>query len=332
MRYALTFAFVLLLIITLLFSPPDNLVAQIKYGIVTEGTNQSCVQNPTGQYSTWRDCQLALHPGKYSLVSTTYPVRGQTCTPDQNGPYDWISYQLALHPGKYKIVEAGNNVGPSSKTCTPDPSGPFTWEECQVELQHQLHPDKYKIVDVGTLGPDSKTCAPDPNGPFTWDECQVELQRQLHPGKYKIVSIQSTIGLPDTPACTQDPDGPFTWEECQAELARLRINPPSGPSGENPCPLTGYGRVCHTALGWIPVDITAFAGKFLSIAIGIAGGLALILLVYGSIRVLTSSGNQQSLATGRDIIIAAVSGLLFLIFSILILRALGIIVGVPFTI
>lgn len=96
--------------------------------------------------------------------------------------------------------------------------------------------------------------------------------------------------------------------------------------GRNPC----EGGVCETALGPISTNITQFAAKFLTIAIGLAGGIALILLVYGSVRVLTSAGNQQSLAAGRDVIIAAIAGLLFLIFSILILRALGLVIGLPF--
>lgn len=97
-------------------------------------------------------------------------------------------------------------------------------------------------------------------------------------------------------------------------------------SGQNPC----VGNVCRTALGDIPTDITGFAGRVLSIAIGLAGGIALILMVFGSIRVLTSSGDQQRLSAGRDTIIAAIAGLLFLIFSVLILRALGIVIGITF--
>ncbi len=120
------------------------------------------------------------------------------------------------------------------------------------------------------------------------------------------------------------PDGPviasFTFEVAVGQ------NPGALEPGHNPC----ESGVCKTALGSIPTNITAFAKQFLSIAIGLDGGIALILLVYGSIRVLTSSGNQQSLATGRDIIIAAVAGLLFLIFSVLIIRALGLIVGIGF--
>lgn len=90
--------------------------------------------------------------------------------------------------------------------------------------------------------------------------------------------------------------------------------------GRNPCSATS----CPTALGDIPTDITAFAQKFLGIAIGLAGGIALIILVIGSIRVLTSSGDQQRLGGGRDMIVAAIAGLLFLIFSTLILKFIGV--------
>lgn len=89
--------------------------------------------------------------------------------------------------------------------------------------------------------------------------------------------------------------------------------------GQNPC-TTGS---CETALGSIPTNVSGFSGKILSIAIGLAGGIALIIMVVGAIKVLTSSGDQQKTAAGRDMIVAAVAGLLFLIFSALILRFIG---------
>lgn len=91
--------------------------------------------------------------------------------------------------------------------------------------------------------------------------------------------------------------------------------------GQNPCGPTG--AACNTALGPISTKPQVFASKILALATGVAGGIALILMVIGSIRVLTSSGDQQKLSGGRDMIIAAVAGLLFLIFSVLILRFIG---------
>jgi hypothetical protein len=101
---------------------------------------------------------------------------------------------------------------------------------------------------------------------------------------------------------------------CQTDEA-FRV----GATGRNPC----VDDICTTALGDIPTDATAFASRVLGIGIGIAGGIALILMVYGSIRVLTSSGDPKRVGEGREIIVAAVTGLLFLIFSVLILRFIG---------
>lgn len=97
-------------------------------------------------------------------------------------------------------------------------------------------------------------------------------------------------------------------------------------AGRNPCTNTG----CTTAIGLIPTKLGPFAQKILKIATGLAGGIALILMVIGSIRVLTSAGNQQTLNAGREMIVAALAGLLFLLFSVLILQFIGItIIGIP---
>lgn len=95
--------------------------------------------------------------------------------------------------------------------------------------------------------------------------------------------------------------------------------------GANPCSVTGTNTGnCKTALGDIPTNPKDFVGKILQIGYGLGGGIAFILMVIGSIRVLTSSGDQQRLAGGRDMIVAAVAGILFIIFSVLILQFIGV--------
>ena len=109
-------------------------------------------------------------------------------------------------------------------------------------------------------------------------------------------------------------------QDCIAQNGST-ITVTSDAPGRNPCPLGGN---CPTALGNIATNPQEFAKKLLGIAIGIAGGIALILMVVGSVRVLTSSGDPQKVASGREMITAAIAGLLFLIFSVLILRFIGI--------
>ncbi len=94
--------------------------------------------------------------------------------------------------------------------------------------------------------------------------------------------------------------------------------PPQG-SGQNPC----QGGKCDTAIGEIPTDPAGFIKTIFGIALGLAGAVALIFMVMGSIKVITSSGDQKKLTEGKDQIVAAVAGLLFIIFSVLILRFIG---------
>lgn len=145
-------------------------------------------------------------------------------------------------------------------------------------------------------------------GPGAWSTNLGTLNAGSH-GAYLYFYPLNTIP-PETPQpCYQMPN--ITVQQGQ--------NPSNTTSGQNPCK-TG---VCQTAIGNIPTNPGAFAQKILSIALGLAGGLALILMVIGAIRVLMSEGDQQKLTGGRDMLIAAIAGLLFIILSVIILRFIG---------
>lgn len=98
-------------------------------------------------------------------------------------------------------------------------------------------------------------------------------------------------------------------------------------AGRNPCTSAG----CDTAVGNIPTDLKEFASSVLRLATGLAGGIALIIMVVGSIQVLTSQGDQQRLNGGREKIVAAIAGLLFLLLTNYILAFIGfnILIGLP---
>lgn len=86
-----------------------------------------------------------------------------------------------------------------------------------------------------------------------------------------------------------------------------------------------------TALGCIPTqDPTKFAGWILKIAIGLGGGIAFLLIVFGAFQVITSSGNPESVKKGTEMITAAISGLIFIIFSLFLLKLIGVnILNIP---
>jgi len=79
-----------------------------------------------------------------------------------------------------------------------------------------------------------------------------------------------------------------------------------------------------TALGCIPTDPAAFVAWVLARAISIGGGIAFLLMIGGGFTIMTSSGNPEQLNKGKSIITSAATGLLFIIFSVLLLKIIGI--------
>jgi len=80
-----------------------------------------------------------------------------------------------------------------------------------------------------------------------------------------------------------------------------------------------------TAIGCIPVsNNNEFMGWILGWAVGIGGGIAFLLIVYASFMIMTSSGDPTRLKAGQELLTSAISGLIMLIFSVFILKFIGI--------
>ena len=101
---------------------------------------------------------------------------------------------------------------------------------------------------------------------------------------------------------------------------------PTPPGGTNalPNPCDPPEDFTWTALGCLPNDPRAFVIWILGRAIGIGGGIAFLLMIFGGFQVLTSAGNPERLNAGKEVIGSAVTGLLLIIFSLFILELIGV--------
>ncbi|MCR4324722.1 MAG: pilin [Candidatus Curtissbacteria bacterium] len=146
-----------------------------------------------------------------------------------------------------------------------------------------------------------------------------------------VIDINEKVDEHSISGDTRECSGGFTYKRFVVKIdpAGGQVLPPTNDpnkedasnliSGQNPC----QNNVCDTAVGDIPTDPAGFIKRFLTISLGVAGGIALILMSIGAIRVITSSGDQQKLTAGKDMFVAAIAGLIFLILSVLILRFIG---------
>lgn len=81
----------------------------------------------------------------------------------------------------------------------------------------------------------------------------------------------------------------------------------------------GEGEL-STALGCLPYTREAFVSALLSFIIGVAGGIALIIMLIATFQIMTAGGNPEQLQKGKELFTGAIIGLLFLIFSVSLLR------------
>jgi hypothetical protein len=125
----------------------------------------------------------------------------------------------------------------------------------------------------------------------------------------------------------RDPKG----EEYKAFLEDIRaMNKTSKavmfPCGEGQAFMTDPSKCAEfqTAIGPIKVTPQGFIADIFRYVLTIAAFGAIIIIIYSGYILMTSAGNKEKIAAARETITSAVVGLLFIIFSIVILEIIGV--------
>ena len=88
---------------------------------------------------------------------------------------------------------------------------------------------------------------------------------------------------------------------------------------------SGTNNGINTAVGCVPFgDTNDFVSFVLRWAIGIGGGIAFLLILYSGFMIMTSQGNPDRLKAGQELLTSALAGLIMLIFSVFILKIIGV--------
>lgn len=138
-------------------------------------------------------------------------------------------------------------------------------------------------------------------------------------------SVSSQQCIPDYQSCDWDnpccnhPDTQCIEGSCQPASE----NGEDG--GDGTTVLCRDEKSINTAIGCIPVqDTNEFIGFILKWAIGIGGGIAFLLIIFAGFQIMTSAGNPERLQAGRELLTSAIAGLILLVFSVFILRIIGV--------
>ena len=96
--------------------------------------------------------------------------------------------------------------------------------------------------------------------------------------------------------------------------------PPCAPDGLK----DGICTSVVTAFGEIGVKPEIFISRLFGILLAPAGTIAVILFLRAGYQIMTARGNPEGIKEGREKIVAVIVGLMFLIFSFVLLQVLGV--------
>lgn len=114
---------------------------------------------------------------------------------------------------------------------------------------------------------------------------------------------------------------------CVNPNAKAASNPTEGPPPPSPpCKQWTAQGVCETfnsAFGGFSTTPSTFIQNIFAILLSVSGGIALLLIMRAGYSLMTAQGNPEKLGAGREQLIAAIVGLIFLIFSFVFLELIG---------
>jgi len=97
--------------------------------------------------------------------------------------------------------------------------------------------------------------------------------------------------------------------------------PQAGQSGGS-FPQTCSGGI-QTALGCIPYKTDGFSQALLTFLAGTAGAISLVIMLVATIQIMTGGDNAETVKKGKELFTSAVTGLLFIIFSVTLLKIIA---------
>lgn len=157
---------------------------------------------------------------------------------------------------------------------------------------------------------------------WTWDYNILKCTKTVLNPSTGIASVTS-VDPPSSPVCG---DKSFCYPGCGCDTPcgkNVSFQPGSLPCGT-------AGGVCHTAIGDISTNFNGVIKNVFTAMLSLATLVAIFLIIFSAYRLLISQGNPEQVQKAREQLTAAIVGLLFTIFSFVILQLIGInLLGLP---
>jgi hypothetical protein len=261
------------------------------------------------------ECQPSLQQGNKCNTAENQCAGNQSCIPDAPGS----------DTGTCKAPDEGSLCNPANtQSCGASTTTPFVCKQ-NADGSHTCQ---------------RPTCNPANNHAECKDRpsffCIPEADGKAY-CKFSTISPDDWCDRLEvgTPCYQEDPNRPTKW--CVADpgggqpTCKVLKNPPPLPTSPNsPCAkgqydaASGRCKAFTSGLGNFATDASEFLRNVFGILLAFSGGIALLLIIRAGYKIMTSRGNQDAIKEGREQLIAAIVGLLFLIFSFVFLEVIGV--------
>ena len=190
------------------------------------------------------------------------------------------------------------------------------------------------------------SCSTDPNGTYSdQSSCQTACTSGnpsesggAYPTKPICLGRYVSCSPGTGPSDTADPNGIYCCPGLSCQYAGnsqeggqphpgpisyvYQCDTPPSEQGDTSC--AADGSWCDTAFGRVYTTGAGITKALFSVLLSISGALAVLLIIISGYRMMTSQGNPERLQAAREQLIAAIVGLLFIIFSLVILQTIGV--------
>jgi hypothetical protein len=243
----------------------------------------------------------------------------------------WIGKNSGL--GFYKWNKKFNSGDLFTDPITGAPTGAINNAAVAIEDEGYFCMTKAQLTLNSSLGLDCTFKVP--------EKGLIKIQRDPIVAE-DIPILSNSIGVPTQPPAKTDPspypqvpppcikyveideNGKETGRDVTANVLRP-TDPASGNTPDALSPEVRYKCVeVDTAVGPIETSAVGIVKRLFAIVLSLSGGIAVILIITSGYMMMTSQGNAEKLQKAREILTSAIVGILFIIFSMVILNTIGV--------
>lgn len=198
-----------------------------------------------------------------------------------------------------------------------------------------LPPASGKLEDITVYPCSAQTV---PNGGYTCsstfscEQCDNDPATSIPqcPAKFFSDKSQCETGCNDPTLVCKNHNGICRDGGCQTN--ETSYGPVTDCAGANPiCCAPADQYLCpgatsiSTAVGCVPLlNINETIGFLVKVGVGMVGGIGIFMILFAGLQVLMSKGDPSRLAAGRELLNSAIIGVIMVLFSVFLLRAIGV--------